>query len=820
MSLLIVSSVALAATGDVEGKILDKITKEPVPGATVIWLGADEKILKGTVTDIDGHFQLVDMETGEQQLLVRYLGFASKTITISVSPEGNADLSIELENSMLDLSAIEILGTSSGSIRKNTGTYTKLSAKKINEIQPMGTQEILEYVPGINGFSDDGMGNSRISIGIRGLNPRRSSRVLILEDGIPIQPAIYLYPNMYYNPPMERIDEIEVIKGSGAIKHGPQTMGGIINYISKRPRKDFGGTAQIIGGTNNYRSVFASVGGWGNDKIHPELQLLYKSGDGYRDNNHFDQYNATFKVNAIINSKRSLYIKLNTNYENSNATYTGLTEYTFRTNPTFNPKKDDNFQVFRLSLDVIYENEINASLLSTTKVYANHFSRDWWRENDVFVRAEDYDVNNPVVPVAWYASGDLVRVGDGKSNLGILRSFYVGGVEQAYDYSHRIGKVRGNLETGARLHYERFIDDKKQGNSPTDREGVYFTGDPDSGNVVIVGQSHHYETTALAFFVQEKLLFGENFTLLPGVRYELFEQERIDRLDNSTYRDKTTGVVLPGFGFNYEMEAINLFGGVHRGFTPPSSGTLKVLNFGEDISKDGFDVAAEKSWNYEVGIRGNTKAVTFEIAGFLLSIEDMVAAGRGAVFENLGQVTMRGLESSIHIHLDQLKGKKKFLKFSPDIQISYTFLDASITQGEIPSSLSTEIVSLSGNSLPYAPEHSLVAGLSKDFGFGLGVSANVKYVSDVFTDFENIIWTENRGDQGVVPAYYIINANVNYRLNKSWKFFGSVKNLTDNIYIGSRLHSNRKQPNAAISSGILPGARRQINIGIRYNFGK
>jgi len=212
--LLILSSAVVAATGDVEGKILDKITKEPVPGATVIWLGIDEKILKGTVTDADGHFQLVDMETGEQRLLVRYLGFASKTITISVSPEGNANLSIELENSMLDLSAIEILGTSSGSIRKNTGTYTKLSAKKIKEIQPMGTQEILEYVPGINGFSDDGMGNSRISIGIRGLNPRRSSRVLILEDGIPIQPAIYLYPNMYYNPPMERIDEIEVIDSS------------------------------------------------------------------------------------------------------------------------------------------------------------------------------------------------------------------------------------------------------------------------------------------------------------------------------------------------------------------------------------------------------------------------------------------------------------------------------------------------------------------------------------------------------------------------------------------------------------------------------
>ena len=76
---------------------------------------------------------------------------------------------------------------------------------------------MLEHIPGIHAFSDDGIGNSRISVGIRGLNPRRSSRVLILEDGIPIQPALYVYPNMYYNPPAERIDVMQVIKGSGCI---------------------------------------------------------------------------------------------------------------------------------------------------------------------------------------------------------------------------------------------------------------------------------------------------------------------------------------------------------------------------------------------------------------------------------------------------------------------------------------------------------------------------------------------------------------------------------------------------------------------------
>ena len=111
--------------------------------------------------------------------------------------------------------------------------------------------------------------------------------MLILEDGIPIQPALYVYPNMYYNPPSDRIDRIEVIKGSGTILYGPQTMGGVINYFTRRPRSEFGGMLKVTSGENGYNSAFAEVGGWGNEKMKSEIQFLFKQGDGYRQNNSF-----------------------------------------------------------------------------------------------------------------------------------------------------------------------------------------------------------------------------------------------------------------------------------------------------------------------------------------------------------------------------------------------------------------------------------------------------------------------------------------------------------------------------------------------------
>ena len=82
-------------------------------------------------------------------------------------------------------------------------------------------------------------------------------------------------------------------------------------------------------------------------KSRGELQLLYKRGDGFRDNNAFQQFNSTFKLNYRQSDSKNVYLKTNINYENSNATYTGLTEWSFENNPRFNPKEDDNFDVFR-----------------------------------------------------------------------------------------------------------------------------------------------------------------------------------------------------------------------------------------------------------------------------------------------------------------------------------------------------------------------------------------------------------------------------------------------------------------------------------------
>ena len=71
---------------------------------------------------------------------------------------------------------------------------------------------------------------------------------------------------------------------------------------------------------------------------------------------------------------------------------------------------------------------------------------------------------------------------------------------------------------------------------------------------------------------------------------------------------------------------------------------------------------------------------------------------------------------------------------------------------------------------------------------------------------------------GPIPEYSIISISGYYQISQKINIFFSGKNITDEIYIGSRLHSNPGQKDANISSGIIPVPRRHINIGLEYSF--
>ena len=833
----IINSLSYSQTLNIN--VFDQISSIPLEGSNVIV--SNEKGLEiGASTNKFGNCSFENLEKGKYVVSVGFIGYDEFSKEVIINDLKDYVLNCSLLIKSIIIPELNIISEKNTPYKKLAGAGTVINQKAIKQISPIGTQEILKHVPGIHGFADDGIGNSRISVGIRGLNPRRSSRVLVLEDGVPIQPALYVYPNMYYNPPVERIDGVQVIKGSGVVKYGPQTMGGVINYYTRRPSSSFEGFINLTAGGNGYKSLFTEINGFGTYNLKNAIQFLYKSGNGFRDNNDFEQLNTTMKMNYNFSENKNLYSKFSVNYENSQATYTGLTEYSFENNPTFNPKEDDNFKVFRTSLDLIETEKINQDLIKTRKLFGSFFDRRWWRETDIFVSESNPNVELSHETIEDSFLDDIIRIGNGESNFGILRTFYVLGYEQSYKFNYN--KFLSS-EFGMRAYWERFIDNKVIGDHPAAREGIYYyeadtytdsnlnyvyddgeefvdiNGDGEyNDSEEVIGQSHHYETTALSGFISNNFEF-EYYSINSGIRFEIFEQERIDLLNGASYLDKTSFVLLPSIGFITNYELFNFFGGIHRGYTSPSSGALKVSNFAID---SGLDLEAEKSWNKEIGIRATElfSILNLEFSAFHVDIENLVAAGRGTAFKNLGKVETMGTEIASQI---------TFNRYLPKLHFTQTFLKTSIKSGLLDKYSfmgSGDAIDISGNKLPYAPENSILVGFEYDFLDKMNLRVDFNYVGKVFTDFHNIgnnnlrgSWDNigNIGIKGPVPSYSFINANFSYNLTDNTDLNIVAKNLTDEIYIGSRLHSNPNQTRADLSSGIIPGPRRQINFSIKYS---
>ena len=123
-----------------------------------------------------------------------------------------------------------ILGNKFAS-KNRTGSSFYLSKNELNQFGDIDINRVLDRIPGLTVYEEDGFG-LRPNISIRGTSPERSSKITIMEDGILAAPAPYSASSAYYFPSVARMSAVEVLKGSSQIQYGPNTTGGVINFVS------------------------------------------------------------------------------------------------------------------------------------------------------------------------------------------------------------------------------------------------------------------------------------------------------------------------------------------------------------------------------------------------------------------------------------------------------------------------------------------------------------------------------------------------------------------------------------------------------------
>ncbi|MEL6184305.1 MAG: TonB-dependent receptor plug domain-containing protein [Myxococcota bacterium] len=164
-----------------------------------------------------------------------------------------------------DTEVIFVTGGASA-LARAAGSAHLVDEAELERFEYDDVQRVLSRVPGVYVRDEDGFG-LRPNIGIRGANSDRSQRVVLLEDGILLGPAPYAAPAAYFTPLATRMVGFEVFKGPAAVRTGPFTVGGAVNFLTANiPEDGHEGLADLAAGQFGYLKGHLRYG-WGNDHV-------------------------------------------------------------------------------------------------------------------------------------------------------------------------------------------------------------------------------------------------------------------------------------------------------------------------------------------------------------------------------------------------------------------------------------------------------------------------------------------------------------------------------------------------------------------------
>ncbi|MEQ1674566.1 MAG: TonB-dependent receptor [Candidatus Nitrotoga sp.] len=724
-------------------------------------------------------------------LLIRMLSIllVAAAVATTITPQF-----VFAQEAMRVMPRIDVIG-STETLKNIPGSGEILEKEALEASRVFTVNEALRKFSGVHTRDEEGLG-LRPNIGIRGLNPTRSTKITLLEDGIPLSYAPYGDNASYYHPPIDRYERIEVLKGAGQIGFGPQTIGGVINYITPTPPQQFGGSVSVTGGNRNYFNGKAHLGGSG-----MLLDVNRKQSDGARDNTHSTLNDLSFKQVLGLSDTQALTLRASHLIEDTQNTYSGITEAEFRNfGARYNPFKNDQLDTKRTGISTTHEMDLGAGRLLLTNVYYSKFDRDWWRQASTTTSSGTTNCSTFGTFNADRLAGISIDVDTCNRVEGRLRSYYNWGVEPRLKMTHDVFGVASELETGVKAHFENQERKQVNGITPTARTGATV-------------ENNLRETSAYSAFAQNRILLGQ-WAVTPGLRYEHIRSSRTNYCTTiggtttcpgtnpGVTGEDTLGQWIPSLGGTYQATPqTTYFAGVHRGFAPPRT---------EDViggTGTSTNVGPELSVNWELGVRAKPLAdADLQATLFRNDFSRQIAVGSiagGNTPLAQGESLYQGVEFSGQIGVtDEIYVRGVYTGvLTAEQKTAFRRVDtnAIVNNGAGGNSAA-------GNRMPYAPKHLLTAAIGYKLA-SVDTQLEAVHVGEQFSDFANTEAASANGQLGKIAAYTILNATLNYHFQpQQIKLFVAVKNLADKTYIVDR------------TRGILPGSPRLVQAGINYSF--
>ena len=651
-------------------------------------------------------------------------------------------------------------------------------------------REIFSRVPGVTIWENEGSG-IQINVGVRGLSPNRSWELNTRQNGYDISSDVFGYPEAYYNPPLEAVETIELVRGGSSLQFGPQ-FGGMLNYVLKREtKKKFSFETQNTVGSYGLMSSYNAIGG-NFEKFSYYVYNHSRSADGWRENSEYTVRN----THAFAEYRFTENTKVSAEYTNMDYQMQqagGLTDEQFDNNPQQSARERNWFGTPWNVFSINFDTKISDNFTSNTKLFGLIGER-----NSIGFTATP-NVEDAINP----ATNDF-------ANRRVDRDYYKNfGLENRNIYKYKLGKINNNLAFGVRLY---------KANTQRLQDGRGTTGS--DFDLSIDGRyvrDLDFTTENVAVFAENQFKLTEKLSITPGVRYEYIQNTGEGRFEISggtdiAFPNKTISRSQPlfGLGLEYKFRTTNIYANITQAFRPvlfsdltPPADTVVIDPNLKDAS--GF--------NADVGFRGTFKNyLNFDFSLFYLSYNNRIGVindptqGTLLYRTNLGESVNKGIEGFVNLNvtrlfeIDKPYGNLDFFATISFIDSRYKDFKTNTTSGTAPN------VNLDGNRVENAPRY------IHNFGLSWGnnnISATMQYKMSgrIFTDASNTKSPDAKGVTGMLNDYRVFDLSTEYKFLKNYNIRAGVNNLLDENY-ATRRASGYPGP------GILPGEGRTFYISV------
>lgn len=414
----------------------------------------------GTISNVNGNFNLSKLNKGHQTLIVSAIGYQTKKQVVHLQTD-NQFINIFLENDDFGLNEIVVTGTMKEMSRSDSPIPVEIITPQLFKKNP--TPTLFEAIGMVNGVQPQ-LNCNVCNTGDIHINGMEGPYTMILIDGMPIVSALSTVYGLN-GIPNSMVERIEVVKGPASSLYGSEAMGGIINVITKNPDKAPLVSADVFSTSWGELSADAAI------KFNTKKTTSLLGVNYFNYQNKIDNNNDNF-TDLTLQNRISLFNKWNFNRkDNRVASLAGRYVYEDRWGGEMNWNKS-----YRGS-NTVYGESIYTSRSELIGLYQipakerifTQYSYNWHKQD------------------SWYGDTKYLAT----QHVGFIQSYW----DKPLSDKH-------NLLLGASFRFTHYDD-----NTPAtaDANGI---------------QNHPSQTPLPGIFIQDEWKLDSLNTLLAGYRYD------------------------------------------------------------------------------------------------------------------------------------------------------------------------------------------------------------------------------------------------------------------------------------------------------------